>query len=390
MRILISFPHSLGATGIGWSAWNQADSLIRAGHEVHVVAASVGRPIVGAASVTTTLSARRLRVPHRAIGRERAFRWHDLQARRTLARTPVDVAHLWPLGEGLTAAAARASGVAVVREAPNTHTERAWRTVGAETHRLGIVAEPTAHTPSASHLRMERAEWAASTAILAPSQAVRDSFVAEGFSPERVLRHRYGYRPGTRRPRVRSADPRPLRVVYVGLGEPRKGLHHALQAWRASRASVDGTFTVIGRMLPAYSRAIASDLAQPSVRVVGFSDDVEAALASADALVLPTVEEGSALVTYEAQAMGCVPLVSTAAGAVIEDGVQGLLHTPGDVATLTSQFDLLASDRAVLARLSKAALEHASHLTWDAAAIELLAAYQVAVQMAGRSDAVGQ
>ena len=390
MRVLLSFPHALGAPGIGWTAWNQADSLIRAGHTVHVVAASVSRPVEGAATVTTSLAAGRLRIPHRVLGRERAFRWHDRVARSQLRRTPVDVVHLWPLAPGLTAAEARARGIAAVREAPNTHTRHAWNIVAAETERLGLTdADRTAHTENAAHLAMEQAEWDAATGVLAPSQAVADSFIAYGFAPERVFRHRYGYRPGTRRATPRSSDPRALRAVYVGLAEPRKGLHHALDAWLASSASREGTFTVIGRVLPAYAEHLGGRLRHDSVRVIGFRDDVPAALAASDVLVLPTLEEGSALVTYEAQAMGAVPLVSTAAGADLVDGVHGLLHVPGDVSALTAQFDRLAADRTELARLSANALAHADALTWDAAAERLVEAYgEARLAVKGVPDAV--
>ena len=389
MRVLLSFPHALGAPGIGWTAWNQVDSLIRAGHEVHVVAGSLARPVEGAASITTSLSAGRARIPHRAIGRERAFRWHDTVARSRLQRTPVDVVHLWPLAPGLTALEARHRGIAAVREAPNTHTRRAWETVAAEVARLGMPGtDRTAHTENAVHLAMEQAEWDAVTGVLAPSEVVADSFIAEGFAPERVFRHRYGYRPGTRRATARSSSPAPLRAAYVGLAEPRKGLHHALDAWLDSRAAKDGTLTIIGRVLPAYADHLGDRLEHPSIRVVGFRDDVPAALAASDVLLLPTVEEGSALVTYEAQAMGAVPLVSTAAGAVIDDGVHGLLHTTGDVAALTTQLDMLAADRDELARMSANALAHAESLTWDGATASLVEAYEAAIVAAGEAHAV--
>lgn len=383
MRILLSFPHPLGAPGIGWTAWNQVDSLVRGGHEVHVVAASIARPVPGAASVTTTLAAGGLRVPHRAIGRDRAFAWHDKIAAHRVRSTALDVVHLWPLSPGRTAEAARESGVASVREAPNTHIRRAWQAVDSELALLGMSeGDRTAHTEDPAHLAMEESELAAAAAVLAPSDRVRESFIAEGFAPDRVLRHRYGYRPGHRIPLPRSAEARGLRAVYVGLGEPRKGLHHALAAWRRSQASDGGTFTIVGRMLPSYVSALGDALRAPGVVQVGFSSDVEAALASADVLVLPSVEEGSALVTYEAQAMGCVPLVSTAAGAVLDDGVHGLLHDPGDVATLAAQFDLLTRNRGELARLSRSALDHAPSLTWDAAAEVLVDAYRAAMLLA--------
>jgi glycosyltransferase involved in cell wall biosynthesis len=258
--------------------------------------------------------------------------------------------------------------------------------VTSEVNSLGIAGEvDTAHTPNAVHLRMEEADWDAATAVLAPSDAVAETFREAGFAEERLIRHQYGYRPGPRRVPPRSSEPviDGLRAVYVGLGEPRKGLHYALDAWLASEASRTGTLTVVGRMLPAYARVLEDRLSHPSVRVIGFSSDVENALAASDVLVLPTIEEGSALVTYEAQAVGCVPLVSTAAGAMMDDGVHGLLHEPRDVGELTRQLDLLASDRSVLARMSEASIAHSPQLTWDAAGDRLARAYEEAIGIAG-------
>ncbi|WP_344737427.1 glycosyltransferase family 4 protein [Microbacterium awajiense] len=387
MRVLFSFPHAIGASGIGWSAWNQVDGLVRRGHEVHVVAASLARPVPGA-RVTTTLAAGRVRIPHRAIGRDRAFRVHDLAARALLRRGDYDLVHLWPLGTGATAREASTRGIPALREAPNTHTAHAWRVVGAEVDRLGLGEITTAHTADPVHLAMEEAEWEAATGILVPSDAVAESFAAAGFDRRRLLRHRYGYRPGTRRMHPRAvADPGGLRAVYVGLGEPRKGLHHALDAWLGSEASLTGTFTVVGRLLEPYRAHLADRLDHPSVRVVGFSSAVDAVLAAADVLVLPTIEEGSALVTYEAQGAGCVPLVSAAAGAVLDHGVEGYVHDPGDVAVLRDQLDLLAGDRGQLARMSEACLRHAPSLTWDAAAAALEDCYERAVVLAAGGSA---
>ena len=98
-------------------------------------------------------------------------------------------------------------------------------------------------------------------------------------------------------------------------------------------------------------------------------------LARADVLLLPSLEEGSALVTYEAQVAGCIPLVSTAAGALLDHDVHGLVHEPGDVATLTAQLDRLAAEPETVARLSAAAMAHAPELSWAAASRSLVAAY---------------
>jgi hypothetical protein len=49
----------------------------------------------------------------------------------------------------------------------------------------------------------------------------------------------------------------------------------------------------------------------------GYLADVSGEMRNPDVLVLPSIEEDSALVTYDARASGCVLLVSDAAGAML-------------------------------------------------------------------------
>ncbi len=378
LSILYSFPHPLGAPGIGWTAWNQVSELVRAGHRVHLVTTSIARPVEGLASRTTTLGVAGVRIPHRLTGGvDRAYAWHDRVAAGAVGRRRVDIVHAWPLAARRTFEAAASRGIPAVREVPNTHTAHAYDIVADELALLGLELPPGAsHSFNAARLREEEREWASATALLTPSDAVARTFLDRGFDPDRVLRHRYGYRPGAG-PRSRAdRDSRPFTAVFLGRGEPRKGLHYALRAWLASSASEHGRFVVHGSFVPAYRDSLATMLAHPSVEVAGFTDDAMGVLAAADVLVLPSLEEGSALVTYEAQAAGCVPLVSTAAGAVLEHGVQGFLHEPRDVAALTQQLDLLSSDAELLERMRGDAIRHSHDLTWAAATDDLVAAYR--------------
>ena len=170
--------------------------------------------------------------------------------------------------------------------------------------------------------------------------------------------------------------------MFLGRGQPRKGLHYALRAWIASSASESGRFLVYGRSTRSTPRYLAPLLAHPSVELRGVTDDPMGVLADADVLLLPTIEEGSALVTYEAQVAGCIPLVSVAAGAVIDEGVTGFTHEVGDVAALTSQLDALSSRPEVVREMSAAASARADELSWTAAARRQVAAYRAAAVLA--------
>ncbi|GAA1962206.1 glycosyltransferase family 4 protein [Agromyces allii] len=375
ISILYSFPHAFGAAGIGFTAWNQVNELVRAGHEVHLVAASIARPVDGIASVTTSLEVAGRRIPHRVLGRDRALAWHDRVASRSVASRRPDVVHVWPLAATRTIAAAEARGIRSYREVPNTHTANAYEVVAAESARLGIAPRAgSSHAADPVRLATEEREWATATALLVPSDAVATTFLDRGFDESRLRRHRYGCTP-TGPVERHDVEGAPLTAVFLGRVEPRKGLHFALDAWLASEASARGTFLVFGPVDEAYRTVLGERLAHPSVQMRGTTTEPLEELIGADVLLLPSIEEGSALVTYEAQAVGCVPLVSTAAGALLEHDVHGLVHDTGDVATLTSQLDLLASSPKTLGRLRSAALAHGPELTWAAAAASLVEAY---------------
>jgi len=375
ISILYSFPHAFGAPGIGWTAWNQVNELVRAGHDVHLVTTSIARPVDGLASVSTSLVVAGRRIPHRALGQDRALAWHDRFAARAVARRTPDVVHVWPRSATRTIEAARARGIRSFREVPNTHTANAYEVVAAESARLGLAPrERSSHAADPVRLATEEREWATATALLVPSDAVATTFLDRGFDESRFRRHRYGCTPPGPVER-HDVDGAPLRAVFMGRVEPRKGLHHALDAWLASSASEQGTLLVFGAVDEAYRAVLGERLEHPSVQLRGLTAAPLEELAGADVLLLPSIEEGSALVTYEAQAVGCVPLVSTSAGALLEHDVHGLVHETGDVATLTAHLDLLSSSPETLRRLRLGALAHGPDLTWAAAAQSLVEAY---------------
>jgi glycosyltransferase involved in cell wall biosynthesis len=139
-----------------------------------------------------------------------------------------------------------------------------------------------------------------------------------------------------------------------------------------------------------YAEAMSALLAHPSVERLGFVDDVGSVLRKVDVFVFPTLTEGSALVTYEAMASGAVPLVSIAAGAPVEHGIDGLVHEPNDVATLTNQLRNLASDAGLLARLRIGALARRSELSWSSGTAAMLQAYSKALASSRNSTEARQ
>jgi glycosyltransferase involved in cell wall biosynthesis len=380
-RVLYSFPHPLGGAGIGETAARQVEGLRAAGVHVDVLAASIAAGWTAHPDDRTTLAWRGHRLRPRLVGADRAYTLHDRLVARTLAhrvsREPgrYDVVHVWPGATLHTARAAGAARITCVREAPNTHTGNAFAVSAALAEGLGLDL-PTGHShrPDTHRLAREEAEYEAVDAVLVPSDAALRTFPAHGVAADTCVRHRYGYATATA-PATRPDRPRePLTFAFVGRGEPRKGLHVALQAWLQADLGPAARLVVAGSLLPGYADRLGPLLAQPTVEVLGFTDPARV-YARAHALVLPSFEEGSALVTYEAQAWGCALLVSDAAGADMVPGRHGWLHTPGDVDALAGQFRRALRDPDELDRMGAAAFADRDRLTWTAATDELIAAY---------------
>jgi glycosyltransferase involved in cell wall biosynthesis len=381
LRLLYSFPDGLGRPGIGTTAFHQVREIARRGVDVKLYCTSLHRELPDNVSVVETLAVRGRRVPHRVLGVERAYRYHDRRVAAALQRSGphVDVVHCWPRATIDTARAASRLGLPSFREVPNTHTAHAIEAVSAEIAELGLSsAGAFSHALDAAAVAREEEEYEVASFLLVPSEYSQQTFLDRGIRPDKLVLHRYGYEPErfpTLPDRARRGD-RPFTAIFVGRCEPRKGLHFALQAWLDSGAGETGRFLVCGSFVPGYRERLESLLAHPSIDVRGYVGDPAGLMRESDVFVLPSIEEGSALVTYEARASGCVLVVSTAAGARCRHGAEGLVHAPRDVAALTEHLRSLRTDPELLHRLRSASLERVPGLTWAAAAEELVEIYE--------------
>jgi glycosyltransferase involved in cell wall biosynthesis len=387
MRLLYSFPDTLGAPGIGTAAIEQVRSLVRAGVDVQVAATALAADPGAPATLTMTVAGRRVR--HRLLGRDRAgalraYAWHDRRVASLLKRGRFDAVHVWPQATLRTAQQAAARGIPVLRQAPSTHTAHAVESIKALHEQLGIpMRVGDVHGHSRALIEREEREYEAVDRILVPSPYAASTFVTRGVAEERLAVHRFGCDLNRFRP-AEHRDDGPLTIAFVARGEPAKGLHHGLRAWRDSGAASSARLLLAGHIEDEFRRYAGPLLEQPGIEELGFVSDVPGLMQRIDVLLLPSLNEGSALVTYEAQAAGAVLLISDATGAPAEHMVHGLIHPAGDEAALTEHLRMLVEDRALLARLRENVIAGRDRLSWDAAVPGLVEAYRNAAS--GRSQ----
>jgi glycosyltransferase involved in cell wall biosynthesis len=378
LRVLYSFPHKLGADRICHLAWQQVAGLAAAGVEVTAMPGALQPPVPPGARLAPTLARGPVRIPYRLLGVRRACQLHDWIVARRLRAAPetFDLVHAWPLGARRTLQAARACRVPVLLERPNAHTRFAYAVVARECAKVGMQLEAGhEHAWKEDWLRIEEEEFAAADALLCPSDFVLRSFWPRVTTPHACCATTTATTPPAFSPSRWAERRRPLHRVVCRRLRPRKGLHYALEAWRRSGAGEQGQLLVAGEFVPGYARCLGTLINQPGVTLLGHRRDVPDLMRRSDVLVLPSIEEGSALVTSEARACGCVLAVSDASGALCNPGEDALVHPVGDVETLTAHFALLSSAPDELARLRSTSLRSTASFSWRAAGETLARVY---------------
>jgi glycosyltransferase involved in cell wall biosynthesis len=162
---------------------------------------------------------------------------------------------------------------------------------------------------------------------------------------------------------ARPVEPLPDRpcALFVGVLEPYKDVDGLAAAWRrASPELGDARLVVVGRgsRREVVDGLVSEELAEHVAELP--PEGVARALDDATVLVLPSQYEGLGRVVIEAFARGR-GVVATRAGGIldlVDDGREGLLVEPGDVAGLAAALVRVLTDRPIAERLGVAAHQH--------------------------------
>ncbi len=209
----------------------------------------------------------------------------------------------------------------------------------------------------------EEAIYAVADAITVPSTAARRSFTAMGVDPAKVHIIPYGVRLEHFTP---TAEPPPDRfdVLFAGAVGLRKGVPYLLQAFVELRHPRK-RLRLVGAVQPEM-RDVLRHLPTEHVEFLGPLPQPELAslMSRSHVLVLPSIEEGLALVQAQAMACGCPVLASTNTGAedLFTDYREGFIVPIRDPAALADRLQQLADDPHLQQRMRAASLHRVQHL----------------------------
>lgn len=235
-----------------------------------------------------------------------------------------------------------------------------------------------------SHAANRRLWWSGVTTFFCISEAQRRVLVAAGMPAEKlVVKHNVVPEPDARR---RGAGEH---VLFMGRMTDEKGVRLLMAAWDelAGTGGIGMPLVLAGTgPLETEVREWASGRADVRFRGLVSADGCGELTARAAVVVVPsTWVEAFGLVVVEAMAAG-VPVVASGHGApaeIVVDGRTGLLHRPGDAASLAGALRTIVADVAGNARMGVAGRRRYEESFTPAAGLDaLLDGYRAAMRPA--------
>ncbi|MEI8393231.1 MAG: glycosyltransferase [Rhodospirillaceae bacterium] len=300
------------------------------------------------------------RLPAREIEQALFDRLCEWQSRR-LKETP-SVVHLWD-HLPRTAAYWKARGVRVLIDLHMAHP-RCYQPL-VDSGRIDPESVGSLEDPAADAC-IDIAD-----VLVCPSTFVRDSLPEAARARAVVIP--FGADPVAAPPR-RAGRSGPVRVLFAGNVNQRKGVPFLLEAWRTlALPPAEAELIMCGRVFAEAAEWVRT--APPGVRFAGFQADMAPYFADADIFVLPSLMEGSAKAVYEAMAYGLPAVVTPHTGSIIRDGVDGSVVEAADPESLAAALGRLIADRALRERLGLSAADAARTYSWEAYAKGVAALY---------------
>ena len=371
MKVIYSTASHLGGTGLSNVAFHAGRALYRDGslerlityrnNQQEIPPELIKRVIFQPAKIFSGLSSRYYYSMKRM--------WLDSRAAGYLRDHYCDLFHGWTHESLRSLRVAREKGILSVIDRGYSHPRFSKRILDEEFDIYGISrgmeSVPNWLRPF-DHLRREQEEaceeFDTADFVFVNSPFSYDTFVAEGFPKEKLVMIPRGFDPAKYNP-VPQPD-KVFRAIFVGQLLVRKGLKYLLEAW--SRLNLpNAELLLVGTLMDEVRPLMEAYLKRPDVRHIGFVPDPVRAYNSATVFVFPSVDEGSAKVTYEAMACGLPVIVTPNAGSLARDGEDGFIIPIRDTESLEEKLIFFYKHRDSAREMGQTARKNISAYTWE-------------------------
>jgi glycosyltransferase involved in cell wall biosynthesis len=279
--------------------------------------------------------------------------WFSTKVRAELKRKPIDPARHrymgFTTGSLETVQYLRKQGVfCMVQQIDPARTEH--KLVLEESARWPGWEANTGRIPASYFARLEK-EWQTSSLVAVNSEWSRQALLEQEVPADKLVVIPLGYEPPPdNAPPVRTYAGRPLRVLWLGSVNLRKGIPYLIEAARKlQKRRIE--FMIAG---PVDINLSAIQNKPENVEFLGTVERnmVPKIFAKADVFVLPTISDGFALTQLEAMAQGLPVITTPNCGQVVTHGKDGFIVPCRDSSRLAEAIAQLDDDRELLARMA--------------------------------------
>lgn len=319
-------------------------------------------------------------------GRERlgtrvnwAWEWLDrtLFDRYVAARLPNCDVFVGLSGSGLnTGRKAKLMGARYVCDRGSTHIRVQDNLLREEHDRWGLPFKGI----DPSTIRREEAEYEAADCITVPSSFNVRSFTDQGVPASKIHRLPYGVNLTRFHPTTKPVEDE-FNVLFVGGLSLRKGVPYLLQAFEQVQHPRK-TLTLAGSASAEFLSFLRQrGLWRDTYRVLGHvpQPELKDLMSASHVMVLPSIEEGLAMVQAQAMACGCPVIATGHTGAedLFTDGQEGYITPIRDSQAIAAKLQTLADNPEQRHRMGQAALNRVKQTGgWRDYGLQAMALYK--------------
>lgn len=270
---------------------------------------------------------------------------------------------------------ARARGAKIAIEAGSMHMLAQQELLTNEYQKHGFSAPPI----DQRNIEKVLQEYDLADAIMVPSEHVRQSFVARGVPAEKLYKVPYGTDVSLFKPR--TIKPPKFSILCVGRIGFAKGIHYLLTAWRMLNLDLKhAQLDIVGPVDSVTQEYLKSQQIPSSVVFHGGVPQHELPnfYSNASLFVLPSLQEGLAMVLVEAMASGLPILATTHTGAddIIRPNIDGWTVPIADAEKLAERIAWAYQNQDAAFEMGQQAAHQAHQYTWDRYGDGVVAAYK--------------
>ncbi|NVM05027.1 MAG: glycosyltransferase family 4 protein [Candidatus Helarchaeota archaeon] len=365
VKITYSIGAALGGDGIGYTALNAVKGLFRRNYLEKAICVNSKTDEINPNLVVEIKILQRIK--RKRVLSDNSF---DLLASRHIK--DCDVFHGWNSKCLFSLYKARKHRAKTVVERASSHILTQNKLLSGEYENFGLKNKPIDRY---TILKCKK-EYETTDFITVPSKFAYNSFLEYGFDEKKLWLIPFGVDTEIFKPSEKSNNI--FRILFVGQISLRKGVQHLLKAFSEMNLK-NAELILRGSIKPDIRDILDYYKKKIDFRIIKFAKQNELVklFNSSSVFVLPSIEEGSALVTYEAMACGLPLIVTENSGAVAINGKHGFTIPIRDSSAIKEKIEYFYHNEKDRRKMGNNARKYVQqYFTWDKYAENLIKHYK--------------